>query len=984
MDRIETSGLSRDEWLQVDELCDEMEAGFQNVPGFNADQFLMTVNNERVRRALESELRQIRSQTMAAAQKTCTVEVEAAGGVCASPLLEAGTIIDDFELVERIGMGATAVVWKARHIKLDRYVALKFPTIFWDDIARRLLRESKAVARLRHPNIVSIYEIRIRGDHGYLVSEFIDGMSLNERMQEGSLSIEDSVDLLICITESIAYSHSMNVIHRDIKPQNILIDSQQVPYVVDFGLARVLHQDLAVLTNEGDLIGTPAYMSPEQATGNPDVTEASDVYSLGVLMFQLLTGELPFRGNIQSVIHKILHDPAPWPRQFRPEIPRDLETICLKCLKKEPNERFPSAQDLAFDLRRFRNGEPIASRPMPRLEKLWRWARRKPMEATLTGLLVACVIGLLAGSLAFAMAMDRARGKEVLLRVQAQNSEQAAIRLKGQVERALRESVYQGEVAEFRARESENSIRLLKSVFHETEPFMWILKGDGVGGGDPPSLMTLFRNAAARIESEYHSDLRTKASLLETLGDSCRSPGFFELSEELLLSAQAYRKQMIPTGSETTVEPAQRARDRFESVRNAFMLAKLKHDLGRLEEAERDYHSCLDAIPQFSGELAKDAGLVHGELLVQLGRLNLMTQNNQTARQHFQAALLMLNSQSNPNTFLIRASELGVGFSELKPGEIPATGMVAEFFQQDSWAQRLVIQFTWMMKSRSRKNFGEAARYYQNVLGILREKLPEEHQWHLLALGDYADVQWHAGYYDEARKAIEIAIRHGERIAPDHIRLVRAHIRVGKELIRGNQIDAGMSHLEKALEKIRQQPGAKTVNVDLWLELIDQFGRAGRTEEAQELCHDLEELREQWMAVQTAWFKHLEAYVYAGIDPAHARKLRERSLKNARSIKEFPENGIWCDRLARIFLDAGDCEQAVRAAQAAIEFDSSVYSLQHPRIANRRVTLGNCLMAHGDIAAAKTEFAAALEIRKKFLDSDNRLIDDLQTTLDSL
>jgi tRNA A-37 threonylcarbamoyl transferase component Bud32 len=298
-----------------------------------------------------------------------------------------------FEILEELGRGSFGHVFRARDAALGRTVAIKVlraGRLASREEVDRFDREARSAARLQHPGLVALYETGETEDGVYfLVEEFIEGETLAARLRTGRIGPRHAAELVAAVADALDYAHRHGVIHRDVKPSNIQLDADGRPHLMDFGLAK--HEtDETPMTLDGQVLGTPAYVSPEQARGDSrQVDGRADVYSLGVILYELLTGERPFRGSRQMLLLQVLHDEPRPPRQLNDKAPRDLETICLKALAKAPGRRYATAQDLAVDLRRYLRGEPIRARPVGRLERLGLWCRRNPVAC---GLLAAVTL----------------------------------------------------------------------------------------------------------------------------------------------------------------------------------------------------------------------------------------------------------------------------------------------------------------------------------------------------------------------------------------------------------------------------------------------------------------------------------------------------------------------------------------------------------------------------------------------------------------
>ena len=284
--------------------------------------------------------------------------------------------LGDYDILEFVARGGMGVVFKAHQRSLNRTVAVKM--IVSGQFANsqevdRFRYEAQAAAHLDHPGIVPIFEVGVdRGRH-YFSMPFVEGESLEGRLQKGSFAAKDAATLLLQITEAVAYAHSKGIIHRDLKPGNVLLDEHVRARVTDFGLAKRLGET-SQLTATGQTLGTPSFMAPEQARGKSHVGPAADIYALGAILYYLVTGRPPFQGeSVMDTFMLVIHRDAPSPRDLVADVDLDLEAICLKCLEKEPDQRYASARELAAELRRYLDGQPVAARRTGGWDQVRRW-----------------------------------------------------------------------------------------------------------------------------------------------------------------------------------------------------------------------------------------------------------------------------------------------------------------------------------------------------------------------------------------------------------------------------------------------------------------------------------------------------------------------------------------------------------------------------------------------------------------------------------
>ncbi len=385
-------------------------------------------------------------------------------------------VLAGYVILGELGRGGMGVVYKARHTKLNRVVALKMilsgSHAGADDLAR-FRTEGEAIARLHHPHIVQIHDIGEQNGRPFFSLEFCPGGSLEHKLNGVPMPPLEAATLVEMLARAVHAAHQKGVIHRDLKPGNVLFGEDGAPRITDFGLARKL--DEASQTQPGSIMGTPSYMAPEQAGREiVEIGPLADVYALGSILYECLTGRPPFRAaTVFDTVMQVVHnDPVP-PSQLQPKTPRDLETICLKCLRKEPAQRYASAEDLAEDLRRFRSNEPIQARPASIAERTLKWARRRPAIAALAATALVAAVVLLVGGIYSDQKIRRARDFALFERNTARSEKDEVERLRvvaENQERDARRNLYMAHVNLANAAWHEGRLERALDLLHECLP----------------------------------------------------------------------------------------------------------------------------------------------------------------------------------------------------------------------------------------------------------------------------------------------------------------------------------------------------------------------------------------------------------------------------------------------------------------------------------------------------------------------------------
>jgi tetratricopeptide (TPR) repeat protein/tRNA A-37 threonylcarbamoyl transferase component Bud32 len=614
----------------------------------------------------------------------------------------------DYELLEEIARGGMGVVYRARQVSLNRIVAVK--TILAGQLAsaadmERFRAEARAAASLQHPNIVAIHEVGEQDGQQCFSMDYIKGRNLAEVVREGPLPARQAARYLQTIAEAIHFAHQRGILHRDLKPSNVLLDLFDQPRVTDFGLAKQMKAD-SDLTRSGQVLGSPNFMPPEQAASkHGQVGPPSDVYSLGAILYYLLAGRPPFAAEtLANTLQQVCQsEPAPL-RLWNPSVQRDLETMCLKCLEKEPRRRYATAQELAEELGRFLSDEPILARPVSQPEKLWRWCRRKPALAALAASVVALLASIIVLSLVAAGRATAARDAEKRERQIAERARTNEMQLR-----------LAAETAEKSARtEAVNSVAVanfLREALRGVRPSI-------AKGRDPTLLREILDRTAQRVGRELTNQPEVEANLRFTLGQVYRDLGDHAKSEEMSRAELAIWRKLRPE----------------VDGKVAYSLNNVALELaeqGKLDEAEQLQRQALAIHQKLYSE-------PHSETVNSLGNLGL--------------TLLRRGQLADAEEFMRQAADMGRKLQRDKRLDGPAalanlasllsrTGKLADAEELDRealarrrerWGEEHVdvahsLNNLGLVLSRQRK-FAEAETMWRQALAIRRKLLDPTHE----------------------------------------------------------------------------------------------------------------------------------------------------------------------------------------------------------------------------------------------------------------
>lgn len=977
------SGLNTEQLLLLERACDQYEVDFRSQRAADVETYLAQLPTEmhtRVRVELQT-LREcllrdcLTQEADLLARATCADGTPLANTPQAtSSAANAGknvhaTVVQPlragrFELHELLGTGGAGAVWKALDRQLNRWVAFKIPLTNTSIDADKFLEEARTAARLRHPNIVGVLDVGQDEQGCFIVQELIEGLTLSDKLRQSRYDARAAAELVSTIAAAVAYAHQTGIVHRDLKPQNILIDAHDRPMILDFGLACEWFVSLPQ-DHQGKILGTPAYMAPEQAAGQSQRAEPrTDVYALGVILFQMVTGELPFRGDVPSVLHQVQHVDPPLALDLNPQVPVELSTLCESCLEKSITRRLASAAFLHDELQRYLRFQPIHSRPTHWRSRVAKWFYRSPLVATLCGLAGVMVGLLLIGAIATTIIISRDWEREHILRMVAERERLSAVEARDKQREALEQAVQAGVAAqESRSRAeaeailSQASLQYLESMIQSSDPVSWVLQTSLGPVTEAPQLADWLDAAAQRTRVELVGQPRVQARMLDTIANGCRSLGRYAEARQLLDQADLIRNAAGATGQVSLP---------VELVRHKFYRALLCQDTADLPQARELFGAALNEC----SNLKPATPLLEADIHFHLGWNHSLDRKFDLALPCFQRALEIRRAECHADSGLIKAAELAIKYCEdSEDGQLSVRQLQAVLAGNDRYS-RLVNDYLKMLAWRQLGRWSEAIDAYQSILDQLTLALPAKHPLIVLAHGEYAEVCWRGGDFRRALPAIEKAIAWAEELAPEHVKLRQAREFFGSELLRAQRFEEAGEQFQRLIDrdtKLGDRFSSTAYEGMVWVHLM-----TGRTDEAIELAEQLIAHTSSEPAYRRAWFHYVLARAASkGDEKELEQKNNEQAYELAASVVELPQNGLWLERLSNIFVRENQLDRSLDLLEKSIACERNTKPARHPHLAERLMTYARVLKNAQSMQESEKAFREAQAIYKLSLPEDD-------------
>jgi len=714
----------------------------------------------------------------------------------------AGSTIPGYQILGELGRGGMGVVYKARQENLNRTVALKMilaGSHAGPSAMARFLKEAETIASLKHPNVVQVYEFGSLGGMPFFSLEYLEGGNLAARIKGEPQDPLQAARLVQTLAGAMQAAHDKGIIHRDLKPANVLLAGDGTPKITDFGLAK---QADSAMTATGDVMGTPSYMAPEQAQGKiKEAGPAADVYALGAILYDMLTGRPPFKGtSTWDTLQMVTGGEVVPPSKLQLKVPRDLETICLKCLQKDAAKRYGSAQALAEDLRRFLEGEPILARPVGRAERLWRWCRRKPLVAGLAASLVLVLIGSFIGVTFLWLQAEEQREQSDKNAAEAQRQEKIA----GEKSRL---AIAEAEKANVAANKALRTVQVLVETFQAPDPL-------GLGGipalrpagrGEKLTALQILKGGAQKVLKDLNGEPDTQAKLLDAIGNVLCTLGQTDEARPLLQKALEIRRRLLPSDHP----------DLADTLHN---LGWLNHQTGDYQSADRYYQEALTIRRQH----AKDAPFPLSVTMFNLGWLL-------TDRREYPAAEKMFQ-----DVIALRLDTLGPNHRDTA---VARAGLAALYIDQGKTLQAIVPYQQAMATLRTiegGKGLAESIDLFQKA--IIGRELPVLVRKTVLGLKDDRDVE------TCFEKSLDLARK---SLGDDHVYVGLVLHELAVTLVKNHKDSAAEPHFRECLRILREfgldHPKATVVLINF----TSLLNRRGKQKEARELLEEAVQVRQK-------------------------------------------------------------------------------------------------------------------------------------------